>query len=224
MPSNGGMGDRAGQPRIKFWSKEIAPQLWPLVNLRLIGRGSSSKRACRARLAYGGVAAVRAEEFPRPGSRRIRPYPRCDLPTHRRSPWSRPFLHRQVLTFVPPQLIIGLLLKVSVKGRKTRYLPLHRGPTIINDFLEAAGHGIGDGGALSVRSRTTAPEGLNERSRRKTFTGWCGPTPCSSGSRSERLLCARQPPPMRSIIRPAWQFKSIGGRQSAQEASGTPTP
>jgi integrase/recombinase XerD len=40
-------------------------------------------------------------------------------------------------------------LKVSGKGEKTRYLPLHPGSSqLIHDYLEAAGHGADEGGAL----------------------------------------------------------------------------
>jgi site-specific recombinase XerD len=40
-------------------------------------------------------------------------------------------------------------LKVSGKGGKTRYVPLHPGThTVIHDYLEAAGHGEDDAGAL----------------------------------------------------------------------------
>ena len=40
-------------------------------------------------------------------------------------------------------------LKVSGKGGKVRYLPLHPGTNgLINDYLEAAGHGADDAGAL----------------------------------------------------------------------------
>src|SRR5271170_5629254 len=40
-------------------------------------------------------------------------------------------------------------LKVSGKGGKTRYLPLHPGTNgLINDYLDAAGHGLDDNGAL----------------------------------------------------------------------------
>jgi integrase/recombinase XerD len=40
-------------------------------------------------------------------------------------------------------------LKVSGKGGKTRYLPLHPGTNgLINDYLEAAGHGPDESGAL----------------------------------------------------------------------------
>ena len=40
-------------------------------------------------------------------------------------------------------------LKVSGKGGKTRYVPLHPGTNaLIHDYLDAAGHGIDDNGAL----------------------------------------------------------------------------
>jgi len=49
-------------------------------------------------------------------------------------------------------------LKVSGKGGKTRYLPLHPGThTLIHDYLEAAGHGADEAGALfrPVRNNRT---------------------------------------------------------------------
>jgi site-specific recombinase XerD len=49
-------------------------------------------------------------------------------------------------------------LKVSGKGGKTRYLPLHPGThALIHDYLDAAGHGIDDAGALfrPVRNNRT---------------------------------------------------------------------
>jgi len=49
-------------------------------------------------------------------------------------------------------------LKVSRKGGKTRYLPLHPGTHgLINDYLDAAGHGLDEGGALfrPVRNNRT---------------------------------------------------------------------
>src|ERR1700749_2463704 len=49
-------------------------------------------------------------------------------------------------------------LKVSGKGGKTRYLPLHPGTHgLINDYLDAAGHGLDDSGALfrPVRNNRT---------------------------------------------------------------------
>jgi integrase/recombinase XerD len=48
-------------------------------------------------------------------------------------------------------------LKVQGKGGKTRYLPLHPGTNaLIHDYLDAAGHGEDDGGALfrPVRNNT----------------------------------------------------------------------
>src|SRR6201999_3085189 len=49
-------------------------------------------------------------------------------------------------------------LRVSGKGGKTRYLPLHPGTNgLINDYLDAAGHGTDDNRALfrPIRNRTT---------------------------------------------------------------------
>ena len=49
-------------------------------------------------------------------------------------------------------------LKVSGKGGKTRYLPLHPGTNgLINDYLDAAGHGLDESGALfrPVRNNRT---------------------------------------------------------------------
>ncbi len=49
-------------------------------------------------------------------------------------------------------------LKVSGKGGKARYLPLHPGTTVlVRDYLEAAGHGTDDAGALfrPVRNNRT---------------------------------------------------------------------
>ena len=61
-------------------------------------------------------------------------------------------------------------LKVSGKGGKTRYLPLHPGTNgLINDYLDAAGHGLDDSGALfrPVRNnRTGRLEGRDHRRRR----------------------------------------------------------
>ena len=60
-------------------------------------------------------------------------------------------------------------LKVSGKGGKTRYLPLHPGTNaLIHDYLDVAGHGIDDTARCFVRSGTTAPAGLKRDHR-----GWC---------------------------------------------------
>ena len=66
-------------------------------------------------------------------------------------------------------------LKVSGKGGKTRYLPLHPGThALIHDYLEAAGHGADDSGALfrPVRNNRTGkldeaitPDGIYNTSR-----------------------------------------------------------
>jgi integrase/recombinase XerD len=54
-------------------------------------------------------------------------------------------------------------LKVSGKGGKTRYLPLHPGTNgLINDYLDAAGHGMDESGAL-FRSVSNNRTGRAER-------------------------------------------------------------
>ena len=74
-------------------------------------------------------------------------------------------------------------LKVSGKGGKTRYLPLHPGTHgLINDYLDAAGHGARRGGALfrPVRNnRTGRLEGAITAGRR--LSSWCGAIRRSSG-------------------------------------------
>ncbi len=107
-------------------------------------------------------------------------------------------------------------LKVSGKGGKTRYLPLHPGTNgLINDYLDAAGHGTDENGALFRPVKNSTTRRLKRRSRRTAFTGLCGPTRRSSGSRSALMRCARPPPPMRSITRPT--------SPKCRNGSGTPT-
>ena len=66
-------------------------------------------------------------------------------------------------------------LKVSGKGGKTRYLPLHPGTHgLINDYLDVAGHGLDEAARCSGRSATTAPAGWKTRSPRTASIGWCG--------------------------------------------------
>ena len=58
-------------------------------------------------------------------------------------------------------------LKVSGKGGKTRYLPLHPGTNaLIHDYLAAAGHASTTPARCSVRSATTRRAGSTRRSRR----------------------------------------------------------
>jgi hypothetical protein len=111
-------------------------------------------------------------------------------------------------------------LKVSGEGGKTRYLPLRPGTNgLINDYLDAAGHGLDEGGARCfVRSATTARADLNGRSPRTAFTGWCEPTRRNSGSRSalscvtrdRRHRCARSP----------GQYRQSAGMARAREHRG----
>jgi hypothetical protein len=58
-------------------------------------------------------------------------------------------------------------LKVSGKGVKTRYLPLHPGTNgLINDYLDAAGHGTDENGALFRPVKNSTTRRLKRRSRR----------------------------------------------------------
>jgi integrase len=52
-------------------------------------------------------------------------------------------------------------LKVSGKGGKTRYVPLHPAASgLIADYLDAAGHGDGDAGALFRPLHNSRGEGV----------------------------------------------------------------
>ena len=52
-------------------------------------------------------------------------------------------------------------LKVSGKGGKTRYLPLHPGTMgLVSDYLDAAGHGLDDNGALFRPVKNNSGSGL----------------------------------------------------------------
>jgi integrase len=94
-------------------------------------------------------------------------------------------------------------LKVSGKGGKTRYLPLHPGTAaLIHDYLEVAGHGPMKTVRCFGRSRTTPPARSNGRSRRTASTSWCAPIRRCSVSRSAPMRCARRPRPTPSTTRP----------------------
>jgi integrase/recombinase XerD len=93
-------------------------------------------------------------------------------------------------------------LKVSGKGGKTRYLPLHPGThALIHEYIEAAGHSEDDSGALFRPIRNNAASSTRQ-SRRTAFTSWCAPIRRLSASRSGRTRCGRLRRRMRSIMRP----------------------
>ena len=74
-------------------------------------------------------------------------------------------------------------LKVSGKGGKTRYVPLHPGTNgLINDYLDAAGHGVDDAGALfrPVRNNRTGRLERGDHAGRG-LSSWCGAIRRSSG-------------------------------------------
>ena len=94
-------------------------------------------------------------------------------------------------------------LKVSGKGGKTRWLPLHPGTNgLISDYLEAAGHGGDDSGALFRPVRNNRTGDLAQAITPDGVYKLYGPIPRRSVSRSACMRCARQPRPTRSTIRP----------------------
>ena len=65
-------------------------------------------------------------------------------------------------------------LKVSGKGGKTRYLPLHPGThALIHDYLDAAGHGTDENGALfrPIRNNRTGTARTGDHRRRRLSAG-----------------------------------------------------
>ena len=94
-------------------------------------------------------------------------------------------------------------LKVAGKGDKTRYLPLHPGTNeLIHDYLDAAGHGEDENGALFRPLKNNRTGTLNARSRPTRSISWFAAIRPISASRSARTRYAQRPPPMRSTIRP----------------------
>ena len=69
-------------------------------------------------------------------------------------------------------------LKVSGKGGKTRYIPLHPAAGgLILDYLEASGHGFDLSGALFRPMRTAAQEPYTRRLPPISFINWCALIP-----------------------------------------------
>jgi len=94
-------------------------------------------------------------------------------------------------------------LNVSGKGEKTRYLPLHPGTNeLIHDYLDAAGHGDDENGALfrPIRNNRTGrlDKALTPDGVYRLVRGYSA----GSVSRSAPTRCARRPPPTRSTTRP----------------------
>ena len=88
-------------------------------------------------------------------------------------------------------------LKVSGKGGKTRYLPLHPGThALIHDYLDAAGHGIDENGALFRAIRNNRTGRLERAITGDGIYSWCAAIRRCLGLRSARMHFARQPPPM----------------------------
>jgi site-specific recombinase XerC len=82
-------------------------------------------------------------------------------------------------------------LKVSGKGGKTRYVPLHPGThALIHDYLDAATQAPMKTVRCSGQSATTARVGLRGRLPATAFTGWCGAIRRCSVLRSGRIRYA----------------------------------
>src|SRR5271165_3727244 len=89
-------------------------------------------------------------------------------------------------------------LKVSGKGGKTRYLPLHPGTNgLINDYLDAAGHCADENGALFRPIRNNRTGRLERAITADGVYKLVRPIRRSSDLRSERTRYARPPPPTR---------------------------
>ena len=94
-------------------------------------------------------------------------------------------------------------LKVSGKGGKTRYLPLHPGTNaLIHDYLDDAGHGEDDAGALFRPVRNNRTGRLERAITADGVYKLVRAYSAQSASRSARMRCARRPPPTRSTMRP----------------------
>ncbi len=77
-----------------------------------------------------------------------------------------------------------LHLRVSGKGGKTRYLPLHPGThALIHDYLDAAGHGADEAGALfrPVRNNRTRAAGAGDHAGCEIYKGGAGLLPAQLG-------------------------------------------
>jgi site-specific recombinase XerC len=104
-------------------------------------------------------------------------------------------------------------LKVSGKGGKTRYLPLHPGThALIHDYLDVAGHGVDENGALfrPVRNNRTGRLecAITADSVYKPVRAYSAVLGFEIG----RTRCGRRPPPTRSITKPTSpRFRSGSG-------------
>ena len=113
-------------------------------------------------------------------------------------------------------------LKVSGKGGKTRYVPLHPAASgCVLDYLEAAGHLAEDGGHFSAASITHASRGRRRRSRPTRSTRSLGGIRRRWGLRSGCIRCGRRRRPMRSTTRPTLpKFRSgLATRTSRRRGS-----
>jgi len=114
-------------------------------------------------------------------------------------------------------------LRVSGKGGKTRYLPLHPGThALIHDYLAIAGHGDDDAGALFRPVRNNRTGKLVSAITADGVYKLVRPIRRSSGSRSARTRCGRRPPPMPSTTRPTLpRFRNGSATQTSPPRAST---
>jgi integrase len=93
-------------------------------------------------------------------------------------------------------------LKVSGKGEKTRYVPLHGiAQDLIGEYLKKAGHGGDDAGALFRPFPTAAAPVGREQSLPTASTSWCGSIRRCWDSRLAPTLYGPRRRPMPSITK-----------------------
>ena len=94
-------------------------------------------------------------------------------------------------------------LKVFGKGCKVRYLALNPGTqALIHDYLEAAGHGVDENGALFRPAGTIAPASWTPPLLRTGSTVWSAPTRPCSASRSAHTRYGQRPRRTHSTMKP----------------------
>ena len=93
-------------------------------------------------------------------------------------------------------------IKISGKGGKTRYVPLHPAASgLIHDYLDAAGHGLEDTGHYSVQPVIIEIRNHKNQLRQTVFISWYRNTLNNWDSRSAHIRYAQRRPPMHWIIK-----------------------
>ncbi len=89
-------------------------------------------------------------------------------------------------------------LKISGKGGKTRYVPLHTAASsLIHEYLEIARHELEDNGALFRTISNNRIAGLQKRLRLMAFIKWYRIIQISWALRSGRIRLEQRRPLMR---------------------------